>query len=348
MDVMMQIYNRKIGSNYPPLVIAEIGINHEGKLSVAKKMVDAAVRAGAEVIKHQTHCLEDEMSHEAKFVIPGNTNTSIYSVMERCALSFSDELELKKYVEEKGAIFISTPFSPLAVDRLIELNVPAIKIGSGECNNYPLIEYVASFKKPVILSTGMNNIETIKPAVEILREAEIQFALLHCTNIYPTPHNLVRLGGMKRLAEEFPDAVIGLSDHTVDIYSCLGAVALGACILERHFTDKKSRSGPDIECSMNPYELRSLIDGAKAIWLASGGDKEPTTEEETTSAFAFASVASLTDIKKGDILSPKNIGLMRPGGGDFTAKDLKKLFGKKCVANISSHVQLKKKNIEEK
>ena len=231
------------------------------------------------------------------------------------------------------------------MDRLVELNVPAFKIGSGECNNYPLIEYVASFKKPVILSTGMNNIETIKPAVEILRETGIQFALLHCTNVYPTPHNLVRLGAMTQLAEEFPDAIIGLSDHTVDIYSCLGAVALGACILERHFTDKKSRSGPDIECSMNPSELRSLINGAKAIWLAGGGDKEPTTEEEATIAFAFASVASLTEISEGDILSPKNIGLMRPGGGDFTAKDLKKLFGKKSLTNINSHVQLEKNHI---
>jgi len=163
----IEISGRKIGEDYPPLIIAEIGINHEGSLEVAKQMVDAAYRAGAEVVKHQTHIVEDEMSGEAKKVIPGNAEVSIYEIMERCALSEKDEIALKKYVESKGMIFISTPFSRAAANRLKKMNVSAYKIGSGECNNYPLLEHIAKFGKPVILSTGMNTIDSVAKAVAI-------------------------------------------------------------------------------------------------------------------------------------------------------------------------------------
>ena len=162
-----EISGRKIGLDYPPLVIAEIGINHEGSLKVAKEMVDAAKQAGVEVIKHQTHIVEDEMSSEAKAVIPGNADVSIYEIMERCSLNEVDELALKNYVESKGMIFISTPFSRAAANRLETFGVKAYKIGSGECNNYPLLEHIAKFGKPVILSTGMNTIESVAKAVAI-------------------------------------------------------------------------------------------------------------------------------------------------------------------------------------
>jgi len=154
----IEISNRKVGPDHKPLLIAEIGINHNGSLDEAKKIVDAAVLAGIEVIKHQTHVVEDEMSPEAQKVIPGNSDKSIYQIMEECALSEDDEIALKEYVEQKGCIFISTPFSRAAADRLNRFNIPAFKIGSGECNNYPLIEYICKFRKPVILSTGMNNL----------------------------------------------------------------------------------------------------------------------------------------------------------------------------------------------
>ena len=205
----IEICGRKIGYNYPPLVIVEIGINHEGSLKTAFEMVDAAYKAGAEIIKHQTHIVEDEMSKEAKKVVPGNTDVSIYDVMERCSLNEEDELKLKEYVESKGMIFISTPFSRAAVDRLERMDVKAYKIGSGECNNYPLIEYISSLGKPIILSTGMNDIESIRKSVNIMEKYNVKYCLLHCTNLYPTPANLVRLGGMLELEKEFPNAVIG-------------------------------------------------------------------------------------------------------------------------------------------
>ena len=226
----IQIKDRKIGLNFPPLIIVEIGINHEGSLKTAFEMVDAAWRTGAEVIIQQTHVVEDEMSKEAKKVIPGNASVSIYEIMERCALNEEDEIKLKEYVESKGMIFLSTPFSRAAADRLEKMGVSAYKIGSGECNNYPLIEHIASFKKPMIVSTGMNDILSIKKTVEILEKYKVQYALLHTTNLYPTPVHLVRLGAMQELQKEFPNAIIGLSDHTTSNRACFAATALGACI----------------------------------------------------------------------------------------------------------------------
>lgn len=237
-NIEFEIAGLKVGYKHNPLIICEIGINHEGSLKTAFEMVDSAARAGAKIIKHQTHIIEDEMSDEAKNVIPGNADVSIYEIMKRCALNEDDEIKLQKYVESKKMIFISTPFSRAAALRLEKMNIPAYKIGSGECNNYPLIELIASFKKPIILSTGMNSIESIKKSVQIIRAAKVPYALLHCTNVYPTKYKDVRLGAMKELATNFPDAVIGLSNHTTNNLACIGAIALGASIVERHYTDK--------------------------------------------------------------------------------------------------------------
>ncbi|HFC8464424.1 TPA: polysialic acid capsule biosynthesis protein SiaC [Neisseria meningitidis] len=341
-----KIGNRSVGYNHEPLIICEIGINHEGSLKTAFEMVDAAYNAGAEVVKHQTHIVEDEMSDEAKQVIPGNADVSIYEIMERCALNEEDEIKLKEYVESKGMIFISTPFSRAAALRLQRMDIPAYKIGSGECNNYPLIKLVASFGKPIILSTGMNSIESIKKSVEIIREAGVPYALLHCTNVYPTPYEDVRLGGMNDLSEAFPDAIIGLSDHTLDNYACLGAVALGGSILERHFTDRMDRPGPDIVCSMNPDTFKELKQGAHALKLARGGKKDTIIAgEKPTKDFAFASVVADKDIKKGELLSGDNLWVKRPGNGDFSVNEYETLFGKVAACNIRKGAQIKKTDI---
>ena len=340
-----KIMDRWIGDNHPPVVIVELGINHEGSLDTAIEMVDAAIHSGAEIIKHQTHIAEDEMSIEAKSIIPSNADVSIYEIIERCALSESDEFKLMTYINQRGAIFISTPFSREAANRLAKFNVPAFKIGSGECNNYPLIKHIVKFGKPIILSTGMNTIETIKPAVKILQDSNISFALLHCTNIYPTPPELVRLGGIEILQKEFPDAVVGLSDHTTSNYSSFGAVALGASIIERHFTDSKFRIGPDISSSMDPDSLKSLIKGSQIIYSARGGDKSHIEEETQTKAFAFASVVAIKDINPGQILNYENIWVKRPSGGDFPANELEKLFGKVANNLIKKNHQLKRTDI---
>lgn len=333
---VITIGKRKVGEDYSPLVIAEIGINHEGSLEVAKQMVDAAYSGGAEVVKHQTHVVEDEMSKEAKKVIPGNTDVSIYDVMERCALSEEDEMALKEYVESKGMIFISTPFSRAAANRLERMGVLAYKIGSGECNNYPLMEHIASFGKPMIVSTGMNDIASVRKTVEILEKHNVQYALLHTTNLYPTPSHLVRLGGMQELQREFPNAVIGLSDHTLNNNACIAATALGASVLERHFTDSKDRPGPDIVCSMDPKELRELIDASAEVALMRGGKKEAAQEEQVTIDFAFATVVAIKDIKAGEAFTMDNIWVKRPGTGEIKAEHFNDLIGKKALNDIPS------------
>ena len=338
--------NRMVGYHHSPLVIAEIGINHNGSLESAISLADDAIDAGIEVIKHQTHVVEDEMTSEAKSVIPGNSDKSIYQIMEECALNEEDEISLKEHVESRGKIFISTPFSRAAADRLERMGVCGYKIGSGECNNYPLIEHIASFKKPIILSTGMNDLDSIRPAVEIIRKHQVPFALLHTTNIYPTPDRLVRLGAMNELQDTFSDAVIGLSDHTVSNHACFGAVALGASILERHFTDSMTREGPDIINSMDPSAAKELILGANTIFEQRGGSKGPVKEELPTIKFAFASIVSINEIKKGDVFSKENLWVKRPGTGEILAEEFESILGKKAKNDISSGQQLKREDIQ--
>jgi len=337
----IEIANRKIGYDFEPLIIAEIGINHGGSLNIAKKMVEAAFDSGVEVIKHQTHIVDDEMSKAAKETIPGNSKKSIYEIMKECSLSENEELELKLYVEKMGMIFISTPFGREAANRLNSWGVPAFKIGSGECNNYPLIEHICSFKKPIILSTGMNTIDSVSNAVSILKKNRIQYVLLHTTNLYPTPDHLVRLGSINQLNKNFPDCPVGLSDHTISNHACFGAVALGASILERHFTDSMNRDGPDIVCSMDPKSTKELIEGAKIIFKQRGGEKKIIKEEQVTIDFAYSTVCSISDIKKGEIFTKENIWVKRPGKGGLLAEFYDDILGKVAKRNIKNDSQIK-------
>lgn len=330
----------KIGIGEEPLVIPEMGINHEGSLEVAKLIVDAAERAGAKIIKHQTHIVEDEMSHTAKKVIPGNTDVSIYEVMERCALCEEDEWELKQYVESKGMIFLSTPFSRAAADRLERFGVLAYKIGSGELNNYPLIKHIASFGKPMIVSTGMNNISSIQKAVEIMEEAKIPYALMHTTNLYPTDPKLVRLGAMQEMMKDFPGVPIGLSDHTVTNTACIAAMVLGASIVERHFIDRMDRPGPDVICSMDEEKCAELVTAARDINKMHGGKKEAVAEEQVTINFAFATVVSIKPIKRGELFTKDNLWVKRPGTGEILAEKYEDIIGKRASCDIDNDTQI--------
>ena len=343
-----KVSNRKIGDGCEPLIVAEIGINHNGSLDEAFKLVDAAKKAGVEVIKHQTHIVEDEMSPEAKKVFPGNSpDKSIYEIMEECSLNEQDEIKLKQYVESKGIIFFSTPFSRKAVDRLEKMDVEFYKIGSGECNNYPLVEYIAEKKKPIILSTGMNDISSVKPAVKIIEDNKIPYVLMHTTNLYPTPYHLVRLGALKDLSKNFPNALIGLSDHTDNNYACLAAVALGACVIEKHFTDNRERNGPDISCSMDINDTKNLINGSKIIFKESGGKKNIINEEKVTSDFAYATLVTINSIKKGEIFTKDNLWVKRPGTGEIKAYRFNQILGKKSNKDLKINYHLKNSDLED-
>lgn len=335
----LQLGHRIVGLNHMPFVIAEIGINHEGDFEKAIRMVDDAYSVGCECVKFQCHVVEDEMIPND--VVPGNTTESIWDIMSRCALTEEEDFQLKKYVEDKGMIYLSTPFSRAAAKRLERMGVYAYKIGSGECNNYPLVQHIASYRKPVILSTGMNDLSTITPAVEILRKANVPFALMHCTSVYPTPYERVGLGALQVLAQHFPDAVIGLSDHSLGNYTCFASVALGASILEKHFTSDKTWPGPDVSISLDPSELKELIEGSRAIHQALGGSKEILPEEQSTINFAYACVVSIRDIAQGEKVNKENIWVKRPGTGEIQASYFESLLGKTARRDISKDTQLK-------
>ena len=337
----MKIGNREIGPQHPPLVIAEIGINHGGSLTVAKEMVRLAAGAGCEMIKHQTHIIEDEMTEEAKTIFPPNADVSIWHVMERCALSLPDEAELKRYTESLGMIWISTPFSRAAADFLETLDVPAYKIGSGEADNLPLIRHIARKGKPVILSTGMQTIDSIRASVAILEASGVEYALLECTNLYPSPPEIVSLQGVTDLRNAFPNAVVGFSDHSIGPEMALASVALGACVLERHYTDTRYRIGPDIINSMDPAELRFLIDRSREIHTALHNPKQRTLSEEPVYRFARASVVADRDLPAGHVIAEADIWARRPGSGEIAGYEFDKVVGMRLTRAVTRNTQLK-------
>ena len=339
MPKSFKICDRKIGENCLPLVIVEIGINHNGDFKKAKQMISDAHKNGAECIKFQCHIIEDEMIPNE--IIPLNANESIWEIMKKCSFSKSQEIDLKKYTEHLGMIYLSTPFSRAAANRLEDMDLCAYKIGSGECNNFPLISHIASFGKPMILSTGMNNMETISKSVKILQKSNIDYALMHVTSMYPTPYDQVRLNVINELKIKFPDTVIGLSDHSFGNYTCFAATAIGASILEKHFTSDKTWPGPDIPISINPEELKDLIIGSKAIFNSLKGQKNILDGERETAKFAYASVVAINDIAKDECFSKENIWVKRPGTGQIKAEFFEDILNKKSTRNIKKNEQLK-------
>lgn len=334
-----ELAGRMIGEAHAPLVIAEIGINHEGSVVKARRMIDDAAAAGCECVKFQSHVIEDEMIPND--VVPGNATESIWDIMSRCTLTADEERELKSYTESKGMLWLCTPFSRAAADRLRRLDLAAYKIGSGECNNYPLIRHIASFGRPVLLSTGMNDLQSIAPAVDILRQAAVPFALFHCTSMYPTPYEHVRLGAFADLAAAFPDAVLGLSDHSLGNYTCFAAIPLGARLLEKHFTSDPSWPGPDVPISIDPAGLEDLVRGADAIYRALGGSKDILPGEQPTIDFAYACVVTTRAVDQGETFTHDNVWVKRPGTGEIKARDFERVLGRSARNALPANAQLR-------
>ena len=328
-----------ISDKNEPFIIAEAGINHDGEFEKAIELVDLAIDSGASAIKFQTHITDKEMIPTD--MKPGNiSEESLWDIIDRCVLDNEQERSLFDYAKEKGILFFSTPFSREGADRLNELGVELYKIGSGECNNLPLLNHVANFKKPMILSTGMNDISSIKASVETILNHGVPLALLHCTSIYPAPPETMRLGAVTHLKDEFPDLEIGLSDHSLGISVALGSVAVGANIVEKHFTKSRQWPGPDNPFSIEPNELKNLVDWSKEIWKARGGKKDILDDEKPVIDFAYACVVAIKDINKGEALSLDNIWVKRPGTGEIFAKDFEDVLGKVATVDISENTQL--------
>ncbi|NKB20042.1 MAG: polyhydroxyalkanoate biosynthesis repressor PhaR [Alphaproteobacteria bacterium] len=341
---VIEIAGRTIGPDHPPYVIAEVGINHEGEYDKAIELVDAAIGAGAEVVKFQCHITEQEMVPTD--MTPGEISSEkLWDIIKRCELTADEERRVQQYCTGKGILYLSTPFSREAADRLHDMGVPAFKIGSGECNNIPLLDHIARFGKPMILSTGMNDLESVRKSVAAIQKHKTPLALMHCTSMYPTPYEDVRLGAVSQLATEFPNSPIGLSDHSMNIWTCLGAVSLGASILEKHFTISRSWPGPDTAISIEPAELSDLITGSHSIWRARGGSKTILPEEQPVIDFAYATVVTIAPIKSGEAFSKKNIWVKRPGTGAILASRLDDVMGKTATHDLSSDVHLSPSDI---
>jgi len=332
----IKIGNRIINNDTKPFVIAEIGINHEGDMKKAIKMIYDAYYAGCECVKFQCHIANEEMTEEAKNIIPSNAKKSIFEIIDRCSLNKEQEIILKKITEELGMIYLCTPFSIAAADRLDSIGVKAYKIGSGEMNNLQLIEHVAKFGKPMLVSTGMNPLHKIRQTVDLLEKYNVQYCLFHCVSMYPTPYDKVNLPGVDDLKYEFPNAIIGLSDHSIGITSCFGAYMKGCQIFEKHYTSYKEWPGPDIEISITPQELKELIIHLNILKECKKGDGRLNiqTEEQGTIDFAFCTLTSTKNLKEGHILKKDDLIAKRPNIGDFLAEDIPLLIGKKINKNL--------------
>ena len=341
--ISINIAGRLIGQDRPPFVIAEVGINHEGEFEKAKQMVDAAVKAGVDCVKFQCHITEAEMIPTD--MKPGEiSDERLWDIIKRCELTEDEERHLKVYCEKKGIIYLCTPFSREAADRLESIGVPAYKIGSGECNNIPLLEHIAQKGKPIILSTGMNDIESIRRSVAAIQKYDVPLMLMHCTSMYPTPYDKVRLGAVKELIDTF-GLPVGLSDHSLGIYTCLGAVALGACALEKHFTISRQWPGPDVPLSIEPDELAEMVKGSRAIFEALGGEKSILSEEKPVIEFAYACVVTIKPVKAGETFTLENIWVKRPGTGEILAKNLHNILNKTASRDLPKDIQLKASDI---
>ena len=332
-----KIGDRLIGDEYPPFVIAEVGINHEGDYDKAIQMVDAAAAAGADCVKFQCHITEKEMIPTD--ILPGNSPDRLYDIIKRCELTENEERMVQAYCGEKGIMYLCTPFSREASDRLDDMGVSAFKIGSGECNNLPLIEHIARKGKPILLSTGMNDLKSVKQTVGAIQKYGTPLLVNHCTSMYPTPYEHVRLGAIAQMKESL-QVPIGFSDHSMGIYTCLGAVALGACALEKHFTLTRDWPGPDIPISLEPDELSELVVGARAVFESRGGSKTVLPEEQPVIDFAYACVVTIQDIAAGETMSLDNLWVKRPGTGLIPANDLDSILGKKATKALPADAQL--------
>ncbi len=338
-----KIGDRIIGPDTPPFVIAEIGINHEGDFDKAIELIDSAVGAGAHCVKFQSHITEAEMIPTD--MKPGDiSDEKLWDIIKRCEFSEEQERDIKEYVEGKGAQYLCTPFSREAADRLERLDVAAYKIGSGECNNLPLLKHIARFGKPMILSTGMNDLDSIKRSVATIAEFGVPLLVNHCVSEYPTPFEHMRLGTITQLQEEL-GLPIGISDHSLGIYATLGAVALGAVAIEKHFTVSRSWPGPDTGLSIEPDEMRELVTASEIIWKAAGGNKVIQPGEQPIIDFAYASVVTIANVKAGDRFTESNIWVKRPGTGPILAAEYESILGSIATKDIDAEVQLTRGDI---
>ena len=324
-------------------IIAEAGVNHNGSIDIARQLVDKAVEAGVDIIKFQTFKSEKLVSRSARQAeyqkrnIGKNSDDSQLNMLKKLELSEQDHLELMAYCKQKGIKFFSTAFDMDSIEYLHSLNLGLWKIPSGEVTNYPYLKQIASYNEKTILSTGMCELEDVRAAVNALYKnglSKENLTLLHCNTEYPTPFEDVNLKAMEALRKEF-GVEVGYSDHTKGIEVPIAAVALGASIIEKHFTLDRNMEGPDHKASLEPYELKSMVSAIRNIEKAISGDgiKHISNSEQKNIAIARKSIVAARDIKEGELLTEENLTVKRPGTG-ISPMRWEELIGTKAVRDF--------------
>jgi len=318
-------------------IIAEAGVNHNGDIDIAKQLVDKAYEAGADAIKFQTFKSENlvtKKAPKAEYQKKTTGDGSQFQMLKKLELSIEDHIILNEYCKDKGIMFISTPFDFESVDLLEQIDVPIYKISSGDLTNLPLLRYVSSKNKPIILSTGMANLGEIEEAIEAIFETgNNKIILLHCTSNYPTDYEDVNLKAMLTMKEAFK-LPVGYSDHTVGIEVPIAAVTLGAKVIEKHFTLDRNMDGPDHKASLEPNELKMMVKSIRNIEKAMGdGIKRCNKNEENTKNVARKSIVAARDISKDEVITINDISFKRPGFG-LEPKYADLIIGKKARRNM--------------
>lgn len=343
----IKIGDRFIGNGEPIYIIGEAGVNHNGNLDLAFELVDIAKDAGCDAVKFQTFIAEDVVSKYApKAPYQKALNGSQLDMAKRLELKFEDFKKLKIYSDKKGITFLSTPFDPRSVDFLDELGVPLFKVGSGELTNLPFLKYIAEKRRPVILSTGMSTLGEIEEALETIQSAKNEnVALLHCTSNYPSSLKSCNLLAIKTLKEVF-DTPVGYSDHTLSLSVPSASVALGACIIEKHFTKDRNLPGPDHRASVDPYQLKQMVCMVRETEEALGcALKRPQDEELEVAKVTRRSIVAAVCIKKGTEIKREMVTLKRPGYG-MPPKFLKFVLGRTAKRDIAKDEIIKLEDLK--
>lgn len=329
----IQIGKRQIGDGCSCFIIAEAGVNHNGEMPIAKKLIDAAAEAGADAVKFQTFIAEelatqgvDKAQYQKSGLASGKSQLEMLKSLEFGKDEFE---ELCAYCNKKGIVFLSTPFDFKSADMLEGLNIPAYKISSGDLNNYPFLSYISKKQKPMILSTGMSELDEISAALSsIKKENNHEIIVLQCTSAYPAPYEEIHLNAMKFLREKFK-VLVGFSDHSIGIEVSIAAVALGACVVEKHFTLDKSFEGPDHKASINPSELTSLVKSIRHVEASLGSDAKTTNpSEQNTKRIARKKIIAANNIPAGSVLRREHIAFKRNELG-LAPSNLEKILNRK-------------------
>ncbi len=336
------------------LIIAEAGVNHNGNLQTALELIDAAKEAGADYVKFQTFRAQNLVTKNAEKAAYQtlnlqDTHISQYDMLKKLELSHEDHYLLKAHAEKAGIKFLSTGFDNESIDFLEELGMDFFKIPSGEITNYPYLKHIASKGKPVIISTGMTTLGEIERALNVFLHTGIQkadIAILHCNTEYPTPMKDVNLRAMNTLKAAF-GLRVGYSDHTLGIEVPIAAVSMGAEIIEKHFTLDSTMEGPDHKASLNPADLKKMVDAIRNIELATSGNglKYPSPSEQKNIEVARKSIHTRSLVLKGQILTEKELIMLRPGDG-ISPFDQDKILGRRALADMEPFTKITWKSFE--